>query len=88
MVYTIIQKIKKKYTNNYFKTPRFFLGVLSFCVMKKTLILSAFLSIGLLSAQFKVNIEAADSFSKKTAIAYTLEGAKYIPLKEANKKNG
>ena len=88
MVYTIIQKIKKKYTNNYFKTPRFFLGVLSFCIMKKTLILSAFLSIGLLSAQFKVNIEAADSFSKKTAIAYTLEGAKYIPLKEANKKNG
>ena len=56
--------------------------------MKKISILSAFLGISFLSAQFKVNIEAADSFSQKTATVSILEGAKYIPLKEVNKKNG
>ena len=56
--------------------------------MKKISILSALLGISFLSAQFKINIEAADSFSQKTATVSTLEGAKYIPLKEVNKKNG
>ena len=56
--------------------------------MKKLSILSALLGISFLSAQLKINIEAADSFSQKTAIISTLEGAKYIPLKEVNKKNG
>ena len=56
--------------------------------MKKISILSALLGISFLSAQFKINIEATDSFSQKTAIISTLEGAKYIPLKEVNKKNG
>jgi len=35
--------------------------------MKKISILSALLGISFLSAQFKINIEAADSFSQKTA---------------------
>ena len=56
--------------------------------MKKISILSALLGISFLSAQFKINIEATDSFSQKTATVSTLEGAKYIPLKEVNKKNG
>ena len=56
--------------------------------MKKLSILSVFLGISFLSAQFKINIEATDSFSQKTATVSTLEGAKYIPLKEVNKKNG
>ena len=56
--------------------------------MKKLSILSALLGISFLSAQLKINIEAADSFSQKTATVSTLEGAKYIPLKEVNKKNG
>ena len=46
------------------------------------------MGISFLSAQFKINIEATDSFSQKTATVSTLEGAKYIPLKEVNKKNG
>ena len=56
--------------------------------MKKISILSTLLGISFLSAQFKINIEAADSFSQKTATVSILEGAKYIPLKEVNKKNG
>lgn len=54
----------------------------------KTIILSiAVLGSCLLSAQFKVNIEASDSFDKSATI-YTLNGSKYSPIGKMIKKEG
>ena len=43
---------------------------------------------GMVSAQFKVNIEAPDSFAKNQVIIYELGGSKDFITAQASKKNG
>lgn len=56
--------------------------------MKKIILSLAVLGAGMVSAQFKVSIEASDSFAHKEVIIYTLNGSKDIFEAQVEKKKG
>ncbi|MEJ8586334.1 AhpC/TSA family protein [Riemerella anatipestifer] len=59
-----------------------------FVPMKKTILLGGIFLYGITSAQFKVNIEASDTFSNQEVILYTLNGSKDYIAGKAKKTNG
>ena len=56
--------------------------------MKKIVLWAVLFGAGMASAQFKVNIEAPDSFAKNQVIVYELGGSKDFITAQASKKNG
>ena len=56
--------------------------------MKKIVLWAVLFGAGMVSAQFKVNIEAPDSFAKNQVIIYELGGSKDFITAQASKKNG
>ncbi|MDY3547459.1 TlpA disulfide reductase family protein [Riemerella anatipestifer] len=56
--------------------------------MKKTILLGGIFLYGITSAQFKVNIDAPDTFSNQEVILYTLNGSKDYIAGKTKKTNG
>ncbi|MHA3046447.1 peroxiredoxin family protein [Riemerella anatipestifer] len=56
--------------------------------MKKTILLGGIFLYGMTSAQFKVNIDAPDTFSNQEVILYTLNGSKDYIAGKTKKTNG
>jgi len=54
--------------------------------MKKIVLWAVLFGTGMVSAQFKVNIEAPDSFAKNQVIIYELGGSKDFITAQASKK--
>lgn len=56
--------------------------------MKNIILSIGLLAMGIVSAQFKVNIEAPDTFTKQKVVVYALNGSKDYIVAQADKKNG
>lgn len=56
--------------------------------MKKIILPLTVLAMGMLPAQFKVSVEAPDTFAKKSIMIYTQNGSKDIYETQAQKKKG